>query len=289
MKRPDTRNRAHQRERVISAETEPGHASAGLFALWTHRTLLWDFIARDLKRRYTGSSIGFFWTVITPLLELVTYTFVFHGLLKIDFHPAAGWTHYALFLFSGMVTWLMVSDGLSHATISISNHAHLIKKAPFPSIVLPAHLVFSATLNQGIRMIILIVAALLFSGGISALVLLIPFVMVVQTALTLGLGLLLATANVYFRDTNHWVSAMMLLWMFLTPVFYPAASYPKEFILALQLNPLAHLVGIYRELILNSSMPHPNAMIIVTVMSGLILLIGYSVFHHHQSKFADLV
>ena len=233
--------------RVISPRRDPGHASAGIYLLWRHRSLLWDFVKRDLKRRYTGTSIGFFWTVITPLLELITYTFVFHGLIGVDFHPtgSGGWAHYALFLFSGMVTWLAVSDGLSHATASITNHGHLIKKVRFPSIVLPAHLVLSASLNQGIRMIVLVVAALVLSGSISWLVLLIPFVMLIQLAFTLGLGLMLATANIYFRDTNHWVNAVLLMWMFLTPIFYPAMKFPKQYILLLQLNPLAHLVGIF--------------------------------------------
>ena len=155
--------------RLISPKLAPGHATAGLFAMWTHRRLLWGFVLRDLQRRYTGSSIGFLWTIVTPLLELITYTFVFHGLIGVDFHPTGGggWTHYALFLFSGMVTWLAVSDGLSHATVSITNHGHLIKKVHFPSIVLPAHLIISATINQGIRMLVLIVAALVVTGKIS--------------------------------------------------------------------------------------------------------------------------
>lgn len=277
--------------RLISPELAPGHATAGLVSLWQHRRLLWDFVLRDLQRRYTGSSIGFLWTIVTPLLELVTYTFVFHGLIGVDFHPAGagGWTHYALFLFSGMVTWLAVSDGLSHATVSITNHGHLIKKVQFPSIVLPAHLIISATLNQGIRMLVLILGALFVANKISWLLLIVPFVMIIQAAFTLGLGLLLSTANIYFRDTNHWVSAFLLMWMFVTPIFYPAIKFPKQYILLLQLNPLSHLVGIYRELVLNQAMPHTNQLVIALVMASLSLLIGYSVFHHHQHRFADFV
>jgi lipopolysaccharide transport system permease protein len=275
--------------RIISPETEPGHATAGLLSLWSHRRLLWDFVARDLKRRYTGSSIGFFWSVITPLLELATYTFVFHGLIGVRFQPSGGWANYALFLFSGMVTWLALSDGLSQATASITSHSHLIKKLSFPTIILPAHLVLSACFNQGIRLSILVVAVGLMGGGLSWHLAFLPFFMVVQLAFTLGLGLMLATAQVYFRDTCHMVNAVLLLWMFVTPVFYPAASYPKKFILLLQLNPLAHLVGVYRELVLNHTMPHPNSLIIILVMSALSLLVGYSVFHHHQKGFADLV
>ena len=155
--------------------------------------------------------------------------------------------------------------------------------------ILPTHLVSSAMLNQCIRFMVLILATLVLAGNISWHIVLLPFVIAMQFAFTLGLGLLLAVCNVYFRDTKHWVSTILLLWMFVTPVFYPAASYPAKYALLLQLNPMAHLVGIYRELILNSSLPHPNSCIIFLVVSLMSLFVGYSVFHHHQKKFGDYV
>ena len=275
--------------RIIGAGVEPGHASTGLWILWKYRELLWDFVQYDLKQRYTGGSLGFFWTVITPLLELITYTFVFHGLLGIQFSAQTGWTHYALFLFSGMVTWLAFSDGISQASASLTNNGHLMKKIHFPSLVLPTHLVMSATLNQCIRCTVLLFGMVLISGNLSWFILLVPMVMVLQFMFTLGLSLLLSVCNVYFRDTNHWVNALLLLWMFVTPVVYPAAAYPKQYILFLQLNPLAHLVGIYRELLLNATLPHPHSVLILMVTALLSLLVGYSVFHHHQRKLVDMI
>ena len=275
--------------RVITPEVEPGHATAGVGVLWSHRSLLWDFVQFDLKQRYTGGSLGFFWTVVTPLLELVTYTFVFHGLLGIRFEEQSGWTHYALYLFCGMVTWLSFSDGLSQAGISLTNNGHLIKKIHFPTLLLPTHVVLSAVINQVIRTLILVLAVLLFTQEIAWTVVLVPFVMLLQLILTLGVGLLLSVGTVYFRDMNHWVNASLLLLMFLTPVVYPAAVYPRQYSLLLQLNPLAHLVGVYRELLLNGALPHPHSIIIVMVTSCVSLLIGYSVFHHHQRRLADVV
>ena len=275
--------------KIMGAEVEPGHASAGLLTLWTFRSLLWSFVQKDLKQRYTGGSLGFFWTVITPMLELVTYTFVFHGLLGIRFQAQAGWTNYALFLFSGMVTWLAMSDGLSQSTVALTNNAHLIKKLNFPTMILPTHVVLSATVNQTIRFGILILGSLLLSGVLSWHVILLPVIMLCQFAFCLGLGLLLSVSNIYFRDTNHWINALLLLWMFLTPVVYPASAYPRKYILLLQLNPLAHIVGAYREILLNGTMPHLHSLIIIMVTSVLSLLIGYSVFHHHQRKMVDIV
>ena len=253
-----------------------------------HRRLLLAFVLTDLKNRYVGSSVGFFWTVLTPLMELLTYTFVFHGLIGVSFHPEAGWLHYALFLFCGMVTWMAVTDAVVRATTSIKEHAHLIKKVNFPCIVLPAHMVASAVLNQGLRLTLLFITLAIFGDGLSWHIVLVPLFVVIQAMFTLGLGLFLSTLSVYFRDTIHWVNAMLLLWMFVTPIFYPAAVYPKPFILLLQLNPLAHLVGVYQELILNQRLPDVRQMLLTVVFAGFAFVIGYSVFSHHRRKFADL-
>ncbi len=261
----------------------------GATEFWHHRRLLWAFVLTDLRNRYVGSSIGFFWTVVTPLLELVTYTFVFHGLIGVNFHPDGGWGHYALFLFSGMVTWLGVSDAIVRSTPSLKENAHLIKKVNFPSIVLPAHMVASALLNQCLRLAVLVVAVSVIGPGPSWAMLLIPPMLVVQHAFTLGIGLFLSTMNVYFRDTAHWVNAGLMLWMFITPIFYPAAIYPKKFILLLQLNPLAHLVGIFQEIVMNQTLPHPHSLAVATVLALFSLLAGYSIFSYHRERFADLV
>lgn len=261
----------------------------GVGEVWLHRRLLLAFVLTDLKNRYVGSSIGFFWTVVTPLLELVTYTFVFHGLIGVRFQPEGDWVHYALFLFCGMVTWLGVSDAVVRATPSIKENAHLIKKVNFPSIVLPAHMVASAMLNQSLRLFVLIVFVGIMGPGLSWHLLLIPPLLLLQHVFTLGLGLFLSTMNVYFRDTAHWVNAGLLLWMFVTPIFYPAAVYPKRFILLLQLNPLAHMVGVYQELILNQRLPHPHSLLVTAILALFSVLVGYSIFSYHRERFADLV
>jgi len=274
---------------VVGPEIKKGHAGGGVWEIIRHRSLLWAFVQRDLRNRYVGGVLGVLWTIVTPLAELLIYSFVFHGLMGVRFQPTGGWENYALFLFSGMVTWLGFSEALSHASASITNHSHLLKKIHFPLLLLPTHIVLSTVLNQLIRMMVLFGAILLVGGSLSWTILLIPVILVLQIAFTLGLSYLMCTTHVYFRDTRHWINTILLMWMFVTPVFYPAASYPPKYSLLLQLNPLAHLVGIYRELILNQNIPHPNSIVIFAVVAMMSLLVGYSVFHHHQKKFCDYV
>ncbi len=273
----------------ISPEIEPDHTTSGLKEMWAHRNLLKDFVLHDIRERYTGGSFGFFWAFITPFIELMTYTFVFHGLIGVNFSQSGDWRNYALFLFCGMVCWQGLADGISHATTSVSQYGHLIKKVHFPSILLPSFHIVSATINQSIRFIVLLCIALVLGEGISWHIALVPVVMLLQFFFTLGIGLLMSVSQVYLRDTNHWLNAFLLMWMFVTPIFYPASSYPVKYMLLLQLNPLAHLVGIYRELILNHTLPHPNSFVILLVISMFIFVVGQSVFHHHKSHFSDYI
>jgi ABC-type polysaccharide/polyol phosphate export permease len=257
--------------------------------LWVYRELLMAFVVNDLRFRYVGSSIGFFWTVVNPIIELITYTFVFNVLIGVRFHPAGGTVHYALFLFCGMITWFAVSDGLTRATTVMRDYGHLLKKVNFPALVLPAHVVISAVVNQALRTVILAIGAILFGEGLSVHFLLVPVFWVLQAIFVLGLAFFLSTAGVYFRDTIHWVNVVLLAWMFMTPIFYPPSVYPAKFNFLLQLNPLSHIVGVYQELILNHRLPHPNSMLVVVVCAGLALVVGFSIYAHHRAKFADLV
>ncbi len=274
---------------IRPTDERSGFEWGSLRELWKHRELLMAFVINDLRHRYVGSSIGFFWTVVNPIIELVTYTFVFNVLIGVKFSPGGGTAHYALFLFCGMVTWFAISDGLTRATTVIRDYGHLIKKVNFPVLVLPAHVIASALVNQAIRTIILAIGVILFGEGLSVHFLLVPIFWVVQAVFITGLGFFLSTAGVYFRDAIHWVNAVLLTWMFVTPIFYPPSVYPARFNFLLQLNPLSHIVGIYQELILNHRIPHPNSMLVAGVIAVLAFLIGFSIFAHHRPKFADLV
>ncbi len=256
--------------------------------LWVHRALLISFVFNDLKFRYLGSSIGFFWTVMNPLLELITYTFVFHIILDVKFHASGGTIHYSLFLFCGMVAWFGFADGVQRATDAVVGHGHLIKKVNFPAAILPAHVVLSAAINQVIRFGILAIGVVFFGQGLGPTFLLLPFFIVLQALFTLGMAFLLSAANVFFRDTSHWVGALLMPWMFLSPIFYPPSAYPQSFSILLQLNPMAHIVGIYQEIVLNQHLPDVRQILFAVLFSVGMLVVGFSVFVHHRRKFADL-
>ncbi len=277
---------------VTAKFAEPASPSAWgeLTALWQSRRLLWTLTATDLRTRYIGSSIGFFWTVVNPVLELATYTFVFHVLLQVRFHAGQSTSQYVLFLFCGMTAWSSFADGLVRATTSITQHASLVRKVNFPSIVLPAQMVLVAVINQCFRTAALLLFCILIGEGLSwHAILIVPF-LVAQALFTFGLGLLFSVLCVYFRDMNHWVNAGLLIGMFMTPVVYPASAWPREYVLLLYPNPMAQYIGIYQSLVLGHHLPPAlTTVIYALIASGIAVALGASVFAHNRRRFADMV
>jgi len=272
------------------AEPAPPSAWGELAALWQSRRLLWTLTATDLRARYIGSSIGFFWTVVNPLLELATYTFVFHVLLQVRFHAGQTTSQYVLFLFCGMTAWSSFADGLVRATTSITQHASLVRKVHFPSVVLPAQMVLVAIINQLFRTAALLLFCILIGEGLTwHAVLIVPF-LVAQALFTFGLGLSCAVLCVYFRDMNHWVNAGLLIGMFMTPVVYPASAWPREYVLLLYPNPMAQYIGIYQSLVLGHHLPTALTTVIYALVAAAIAVaLGASVFAHNRRRFADMV
>lgn len=253
------------------------------------RDLLWAFISRDLKSRYVGSSLGFFWTVINPVLMLVTYTFIFSILLKLEFQAETGTFDFALYLFCGLLPWLAVQDSLQRGSSSLMENANLIKNVNFPSSFVPTHIVFSNVINELIGLGILLIAIVVSPYQLHWTVFLIPLVLVLQVFFTLGLTWLFSCFTVFFRDTVHFLSVVLMIWMFITPIFYPSSVYPDRLVILLDINPMHHIVSIYRDLLLAGQFPDFSNIFYLSVFSLISFLIGYRVFSKNQSSFADYI
>jgi ABC-type polysaccharide/polyol phosphate export permease len=254
-----------------------------------YSALVRSFVWKDIRLRYAGSLMGFFWTVVRPLIELLTYTFVFTVILRVRFEEHFSTATNALFLFCGMIPWLTLSESLNRCTHAVREHAHLLRKVRFPASSLCAYIVLSEAANQLIRTVLLLLAVALVGHGLSAHSLLVLPALLLQVLFTLGIGFLLATTQVYFKDTGHLLAPVLMIWLFITPIFYPAHYFPKEFSPVLMLNPLSHLVGIYQELLLNHRLPHAGSVVIFSTCAVLLGGIGAHTFGRHAREFPDLV
>ena len=271
-----------------------------LARLLHHRGLVQTLVVRDLKARYRGSVLGFFWSFANPLLLLLVYTFVFSvvldGFRPVEIEP------YALFLFCGLLPWTWFSSGLTEASNSLVANGNLIKKVLFPAEVLPVVAVVANMVHFLLALPILVAALILLAPaapGLSELIWF-PIVIAVQLLLTLGLGLFLAALTVHFRDIKDLLSNVLTLWFFATPIIYPMSvvaergpeigGLPPLGKVLMDLNPFAHLAISYQEILFyEGPFGHWKWLLILAVAGAMLFAASYAFFDRLRDSFAEEV
>lgn len=248
--------------------------------------LLREFVRRDFESRYAGSMLGVFWSLVQPAWQLLLFTFVFSTVLKISLlGERTG--NFGVFLFCGLMPWLALHEGLSRGATAIVDNASLVKKIQFPSEVLVLAMVLGAILQQGINTVVFLVVlgflGELHFSGLWLLLLALPL----QVALTLGLGLLVATVNTFVRDVAQVLGLALTGWFYLTPVVYPLAQVPEKWRRLLELNPVTGLVQLYRAAFLGGELPSASALLPLLIAAPLALAIGLGIFRRAKARFAD--
>ncbi|MEM6673434.1 MAG: ABC transporter permease [Planctomycetota bacterium] len=275
-----------------------------------NRSLLRTFVARDLRARYVGSSLGFFWSVIYPIMNLAVYLLVFQVILKMTWGPDKSPQEVVLLMLVSIVAWTAFSEGISRSTSVLVDHQNLIQKVVFPSEVLPAFVVSSAMINMVVALPIVIgvlfyamlnpsedpavIAAAAASGHrgvqIGAQLLWVPVLLVLQTIFTVGLGYFFATFNLYWRDTFHVMGVALTVWMFITPIFYPAQRMIDQgYSWMLEINPMHWLMEMYRDVFAANQAPDPELLVRFAIASVAALFLGATFFDRQRSRFPDLL
>jgi ABC-type polysaccharide/polyol phosphate export permease len=260
-----------------------------LRALLRYRPLIQTLVARDLKARYRGSALGFFWSFINPLLLLLVYTFVFATVM-----PRAAddpIQPYALFMFCGILPWTWFSSSILEASNVLISGGNLIKKVLFPAEVLPIVTVLANMVHFFLGLPILVIFLIYYQRPLDPIELLwFPVIVFVQLLLTLGLSLLVAALTVHFRDLKDILGNLMTFWFFATPIIYPMSQAPAEYRWLLNLNPMTHLAISYQEVLFYVG-PHGHWKWLMALLAGSIgmFLVGYFVFDRLRDSFAEEV
>jgi len=250
------------------------------------RTLLVELVVRDWKIRYAGSLMGFLWALAQPLAQLVLFNFVFSTVLKVrDF--GGGAVGFAGFLFCGLLPWMGVSEGLQRGTVAVLESSSLVRKHRFPAALLVASVVLAALVQQAI-------AAVLFGGIALASGWLVwtrlgwlPLLGLSQALLTLGLALLLAAAQVFFRDVAQALGLGLMAWFYATPIVYPIQFVPERWRALLEWNPLAILVAGYRAVFLGTDPPAAAHLAVLVLSAAAIGALGWWCFRRLEPGFGD--
>lgn len=262
--------------------------------LWQYRELIYNLVVRNLKVRYKNSVLGVAWSWLNPLLMMVVYTIFFTIFLR-----NTDILYYPVFLLCGLLPWNFFTDSVIQATGSIVNNAYLIKKVYFPREVLPISLVLSNLVNFLIALPLFFALALIFGAPLTRWALLLPITILIQVVFTIGLTFLLATLNVFYRDTQIILGVIMLAWFFLTPVFYPINRIPQQaHVLGIQfnaqlwlrrLNPMASLVASYRDLLYWGAPTGLDFLPRTAITALIVFVVGYLVFLHYSPRFGEEV
>ncbi len=260
-----------------------------LLQLPRYRALIQSLVARELKARYRGSVLGFFWSFINPLLLLLIYTFVFTAVLP-GTRPASV-EPYALFMFCGILPWTWFSSSLSEAAGVLISGGNLIKKVLFPAEILPIVTVLANMVHFFLGLPILAAFLIYYRAPLQLSELIwFPVIVLVQLVLTLGLALLLAALTVHFRDIRDILSNLLTFWFFATPIIYPMSEAPGFGRTFLNLNPFTHLAISYQEVLFYPGpFGHWKWLLALGVASVLVFFAGYFLFDRLRDSFAEEV
>ncbi|MDE6903844.1 MAG: ABC transporter permease, partial [Lachnospiraceae bacterium] len=212
--------------------------------VYAYREMIFSLVKRDLKGRYKGSVLGFLWTFINPLLQLVIYTMVFSAIMR------SGKQDYYLFLFVALVPWLFFSTSVSAGANVIWAQKDMVKKIYFPREILPISFVTSQFINMLLSFIIVFGALLVSHYTLNFYALFwLPLIMIIEYLLALGMAFIFSAVTVYLRDVEYILSLITMAWQFLTPIMYAVEDVPQEYQTFFYLNPMTQVIISYRDIL----------------------------------------
>jgi lipopolysaccharide transport system permease protein len=257
--------------------------------LLKYRGLIQSLVVRELKARYRGSVLGFFWSFVNPLLLLLIYSFVFTVVLP-GTHPKEI-EPYALFMFCGILPWTWFSSSLLESSNVLISGGNLIKKVLFPAEVLPIVTVLANMVHFFLGLPILAAFLVYYRAPLQFSELVwFPVVVAVQLLLTVGLALMVSALTVHFRDLKDLLANLLTFWFFATPIIYPMSVAPAGGRSLLNLNPFTHLAISYQEILFyQGNFGHWRWLLALLVGSAGLFLAGYFLFDRLRDSFAEEV
>lgn len=249
--------------------------------MYERRELLLILVVRNLKIRYKNSALGFFWTLLNPIFLIIIYA-TFLSILKFN----SGAPEFLPTLVTGILVWQFLAMCLGDSMQTILGNSTLIKKTAFPRIVLPLAMVKANFINFLLSFVILVIYLQIVGMPLTGVYWL-PVVLLTHFALCLGVSLVLCCSNVFFRDTEHVISVLMLAWFFMTPIIYSPDYIPARFRALAFVNPMTGIVTAYRGVLMSAATPGAGLLVMSFLVSWAVLVAGVLVFQKLQVRFAE--
>lgn len=250
-----------------------------LLELYNYRSLIYELVARDIKKKYRRSVLGILWSLLNPLLMMIITAMVFSNLFRFEIQ------NFALYLLTGQIIFTFYAEATTFGMGAILDNGSLIKKVYVPKYLFPISRVASSGVNLCLT-IPAMLAIMIYTGAPitpNLIFFVIPLVLLFFFAL--GIGLLLSALAVYFRDLFHLYGVLLTALNYATPIFYPVNIIPEEFQFLINYNPLAYYLQLFREIVYLNTFPSLELIITCLLLSIISLTIGAIVFRRYQNKF----
>lgn len=241
--------------------------------------LIRQLVSRDFKTKYKRSALGMAWSFLNPLLTMSVQYVIFSTLFQSDI------PNYPVYLLSGIVFFNFFSEAVSMGMTSITGNASLIKKVYMPKYIYPVSRILSSLVNFALAIIPLLLVMLITGTAFTPALLLLLFDMLCLLGFVTGMSLLLTTAMTFFQDTQFLWGVVSMMWMYLTPLFYPESIIPAQFLTVYHMNPMYQYITFARICIIDGVSPEPMAYLWCILSSVAVLGLGILTFKRHQDKF----
>jgi len=255
--------------------------------LFSYRELLFSLTKKELKVKYRGSVLGFFWSLLNPILTMLVYTFVFSIVLR------GGIEQFAVFLICAMLPFNFLSNSVNYGAGCIISNGNLVNKIYFPREIIPLSIVLSNLINFFFELAALFIVLGVMGYRFYMYLYLLPVLIFIQFFLVVGMTFLVSALNVFFRDLQHLITIIMMVWFFGTPIIYPLSMVPEKYRIFLKINPMTIYADYYRNIFYyvkyqeNAGFPSTLDTLMALGITILIFFIGYFVFKRLEPRFAE--
>jgi ABC-type polysaccharide/polyol phosphate export permease len=253
------------------------------------RGLLYQLVRRDFEQRFVGSAIGWIWGIIQPLVLLVSWWFVFDVCLQTKLPKNEVTDNYPLFLFAGMLPWLLFNDTVQRSASSLLDQSNLITKTVFPAEMIPISVFLSSLVSHLMGLALMISAAGVVLNQFSVFVVLLPLYMIALGLFAVGIGWIVSSLQVYLRDTAQVIGVVLTFWFWLTPILINEERIPAKARFIVTANPMFYAVRAYRHVLLSSRAPSLQDLFILAAYGAAAFVAGGLFFRHMKRGFADVL
>jgi len=278
-------NQTNPSETITIIEPKKGWIPIDFKEIWRYRELFYFLTKRDIKVRYKQTVLGGLWAIIQPFFTMVVFSIFFGRLAKL---PSDG-IPYPIFVYAGLLPWTYFANALANSGNSLVGSANLITKVYFPRVIIPASASLAGLLDLFIAMTILFVMMVYYGLFPGMALLLFPFLIALTFLCAVGVGLWLSAMNVQYRDIRYAIPFIIQVWMFVSPVIYPASLVTERYKWVLALNPMGGIINAFRACLLGHKPVDWSLLGVSTITIFVIFFSGLYYFRRMEKTFADVV